>query len=277
MGPNVVGRILRSERGCPCGGILKSGITVAGFRVAELEFPARRRSPRHAHADARLSILLRGYYREHWEAGDSDCAPGATILQPAGAKHSLEFAAIRSRMIAVTISREAAKRLEEFGLRLETPRQINSGLLAAIGHRLSAALGQNDEPRALLVEGLVLELFGELLLSPKPERTAASIRTALALIHDRFRESISLSAIADEVGVSPMHLSRQFRSMTGMTVGSYIRKLRIETACQRLMNSPISLAELAAELGFVDQSHLSHTFKRITGISPAAFRRAHRH
>ena len=56
------------------------------------------------------------------------------------------------------------------------------------------------------------------------------------------------------------------------TVGEYIRKLRIEYACQTMLNPDISLAEIAAIAGFADQSHFGRTFKRLVGIPPAAFR-----
>jgi AraC family transcriptional regulator len=59
-------------------------------------------------------------------------------------------------------------------------------------------------------------------------------------------------------------------------LGDHVRKLRIEFACHRLATSDTPLADIALTAGFSDQSHFSNTFKRYTGMTPAAFRRSAR-
>ena len=96
------------------------------------------------------------------------------------------------------------------------------------------------------------------------------------LLRDRFNEHVSVSTVAREIGVHPIHLARVFRAHFGDSVGAFLRRLRIEWAAARLAASESSLAEIAAGAGFADQSHFTRTFKRHLGVTPGQFRSARR-
>jgi len=91
-------------------------------------------------------------------------------------------------------------------------------------------------------------------------------------VHDRFQESISLAEVAEFAEVHPVSLARAFRKTYHCTVGDYVRRLRIESACQKLSSSDASLVEIALSSGFSEQSHFSRTFKRLTGLTPSEYR-----
>jgi AraC family transcriptional regulator len=78
--------------------------------------------------------------------------------------------------------------------------------------------------------------------------------------------------LAQSVGVHPVTLARAFRRAFGCTVGEYVRSLRIDRATHQLAQTELSLAEIALEAGFSDQSHFSNLFRRHTGFSPFRFR-----
>jgi AraC-like DNA-binding protein len=59
-------------------------------------------------------------------------------------------------------------------------------------------------------------------------------------------------------------------------MGSYVRRLRLDWAARELVRSETSLAGVALEAGFADQSHFTRFFKRHTGLTPQAYRRAMR-
>jgi len=96
---------------------------------------------------------------------------------------------------------------------------------------------------------------------------------ARALLHDRYRENLRLGDIATAVGVHPVHLARVFRLSYGMPVGSYARGLRLTWAAGRLRDSGDSIAQIALEAGFFDQSHFTRAFKQHFGRTPLAYRR----
>jgi AraC-like DNA-binding protein len=82
-----------------------------------------------------------------------------------------------------------------------------------------------------------------------------------------------LPALARELGVSPHHLSRVFHAHTGHTIAQHRLMLRSREALQRIAEGEDSLARLAAELGFADQSHLTRAIRRQTGRTPGQLRR----
>ena len=78
--------------------------------------------------------------------------------------------------------------------------------------------------------------------------------------------------IAKCVGVHPVHLCRAFHDCYGQTIGEFVRELRMRWASQQLALAERSLATVAVEAGFCDQSHFNRTFKRLTGMAPGQYR-----
>jgi AraC family transcriptional regulator len=78
-----------------------------------------------------------------------------------------------------------------------------------------------------------------------------------------------LSAVA---GVHPVHLSRVFRRFQREGIGEYTRRLRVRASCRYLLDHELPLAEISLLTGFADQSHFTREFRRITGLTPRAFR-----
>ncbi|MGI8712487.1 MAG: helix-turn-helix transcriptional regulator [Solirubrobacteraceae bacterium] len=116
---------------------------------------------------------------------------------------------------------------------------------------------------------------------PRPVASArpATQRARQALVND-VRETLvahperSLPELAHQVGVSPHHLSRTFHSLTGHTVSRHRMLLRAREALERIAQGDASMARVAADLGFADQSHLHRVVREQTGRSPSALRRA---
>jgi AraC family transcriptional regulator len=127
------------------------------------------------------------------------------------------------------------------------------------------------------MEGLALELFASVCRHPQPanDRTPpAWLRKVRDLLNDRVAENLGLAEIAREVGVHPAHLARTFRQHFRCTAGDYQRRVRLDRARQLLATSATPLVEIALALGYADQSHFAAAFKRYTGMTPAAFRKA---
>ena len=103
-----------------------------------------------------------------------------------------------------------------------------------------------------------------------------AVRRSIEYINTNIADAIRLRDIAAAVGMSMFHLSRTFRASTGVTLHRYLTQARVERVKTLLLNSDQSLAIIADETGFSDQSHMSKTFKRFTGTTPRLFRRTWR-
>jgi AraC family transcriptional regulator len=84
---------------------------------------------------------------------------------------------------------------------------------------------------------------------------------------------ISLSDMAAEVALSPVHFSRQFKRSVGQTPHQFLLAARV-AAARRLLHGDQSLAEIAYLCGFSHQEHMTRLFRRELGITPGAYRKA---
>ena len=119
------------------------------------------------------------------------------------------------------------------------------------------------------IEGLTLEIIAEASrhLNVKENRSAHWLEQVRDILYDRFAENLSLEAIAQLIGVHPVHLASSFRRRYGCTIGDYRRRLRVEFACREFSKPNSSLAEVALAAGFSNQPHFSRIFKRFRGVT----------
>jgi AraC family transcriptional regulator len=98
------------------------------------------------------------------------------------------------------------------------------------------------------------------------------IQRALDYIHANLGDGIRLEDMASAARMSVFHFSRTFRKATGTGPHRYLLEARVARVEARLRSDAASLATIAEETGFSDQSHMSKVFRRFTGMSPKAFR-----
>jgi two-component system response regulator YesN len=98
------------------------------------------------------------------------------------------------------------------------------------------------------------------------------IQQAVRFINDHYRTDIRLAAAAREAGMSSAHFSRMFKKVMGLSYQDYLNSRRITKAKNLLRTSAQSVTEIAASLGFSDQTGFGRIFKKLTGHTPSAFR-----
>ena len=135
------------------------------------------------------------------------------------------------------------------------------------------AIRSDDEFRLRSAEHTVTALIYRLLAAcaPRPAhpRTAA-IDAAMERLYGDY--TARLNEVADELGISPDAIRKQFRRHFGDSPMHYFTNYRIQRIAGELERSDTPLRVLAEEFGFYDEFHLSRVFKRHLGISPAEYR-----
>ena len=97
-----------------------------------------------------------------------------------------------------------------------------------------------------------------------------AVQQAIDYIEEFFAQGVSLFELAQHSALSPYYFLRVFRTEVGMPPYAYLESVRIRHA-QRLIVSGKSLAEVAIEVGFSSQSHLTRSFKKIIGATPGQY------
>jgi AraC family transcriptional regulator len=86
----------------------------------------------------------------------------------------------------------------------------------------------------------------------------------------------TVSTLARSCGLTRAHFTRRFKLLTGESPHTLVLGSRIEHAKHLLTSGALTIGGVAYEAGFADQSHLSHTFQRLVGMTPARFQAFHR-
>lgn len=147
-------------------------------------------------------------------------------------------------------------------------------------HHVSA----ESNPDRLFVEEAVLSILGDVTalayahagartrVRLRPRGESDLVEAARDVIARRFKENLSLSDIAREVGSSVFHLARVFKARTGFSLHAYRNQLRLRAALERLHRPGLDLIDIALDLGFSSHSHFTETFRRSFGKTPSAIR-----
>lgn len=247
-----------------------------GISVVETHFAADLIIPQHEHVNPFFCFVLDGHGTRSWPTRRGADGPMSLTLFPAGVPHSNCWYGAGGKALHVEFSSVWLQRLGGRTRVLDRADDFARGAPISFMQRLVRECREQDSATPLAVEGLVLELLAACERSTFVASTAGGSHRWLgrveALLHDRFREALTLDEIASDSHVSADHLAREFRKHFGVTVGEYLRRLRIDFACAQLASGRHSLATIAEAAGFADQSHFTRVFRRRMGLTPGAYR-----
>ncbi|MDR1078264.1 MAG: PocR ligand-binding domain-containing protein [Propionibacteriaceae bacterium] len=122
-----------------------------------------------------------------------------------------------------------------------------------------------------MVESMLVLVFdGVRRLRPKRHR---DFQDLLNEIERRRAKAYSLTEAAAFLNISPGHLSKKFKAVTGTSFMSYVMARRMRRAHLMLAHTDLPVVKVAAELGFHQANYFARVFKAETGLSPSEFRR----
>lgn len=169
-------------------------------------------------------------------------------------------------------------------LQLKAVDKQRDPLITDLAGLLSREALNGDSASGLLAESAATQLAVHLVRHyterPLQRRVESStlphraVVRASEFIHDNYARGLRLADIAAAAHLSPFHLLRLFRKSTGKTPHQYLIQVRVNMA-RSLLSAGAgsgSLADVAAAVGFADQSHLTRHFKRVLGLTPKQLR-----
>lgn len=167
---------------------------------------------------------------------------------------------------------------------LSTVGGFHDSLIETIARALLSEMECADQRGALFADAAAAALEAYLLrrysraCDTKPASasrgalSADRLDRALTLIDERLSGELALSELAAAANLSLFHFARAFKAATGQAPHRYILERRVALARNLLTHDEPSLAEIATQCGFASQPHLTHVFKRATGLTPGAYR-----
>ena len=239
----------------------------------------------HDHDDMLVGYTEQGVQRFRCRRSLHTSVPGRAILIEPGALHdghAPEAGGFTYAMLYLpqTWVERATRRLNVPGLQRVDAAFAHtlvddSGLVDAIRQAFLAIYGNEGRlARDQTLDRLVRRLGGHLGDMPMTDSMAmsATIARVRDFLHDHMDGNIGLDELANIAGIDRFRLTRLFQQAFGTSPHAYLVRLRLRAA-RRLLAIGRTPAEVAAEVGFADQSHLGRWFRRAYRMTPAAYRR----
>ena len=176
-------------------------------------------------------------------------------------KDNLESIKPRITELVVIISRAAV----DAGANVKDIFLINENFNSNIDHF------QNLEDLSVWVSNM-LQRFISLTFEFEKVKHADMVYKVIEFIKNNYHRHISLEEIAAISYMSKTYLSTLFKKETGYSISEYINSVRVGRAQSLLLDSELSIVEIARMCGFEDQSYFTKVFRKITGITPKKFR-----
>lgn len=254
---------------------IRSRRRVGDVLLSELCQPRARSVPRHEHELAYVTLILGGDYLEGDRGHLASMKPFTVAFNPAGVTHSTIIGPTGASFFTIEFREDALRALDQ-RLPMDTMLDSGAGPMLWPGLRLYSAFKSHTDPLGL--EACILEVLGALARFDRPESLAPPwFRRVKERLKEEFCEPVRMRDLAREAGVHPVHMARVFRRIERQTPGEYQQRQQVRAACGLLRDLERPLAMIAVECGFSDQSHLTRVFRRMTGSTPARFRKTLNH
>ncbi|GFZ77708.1 putative two-component response regulator [Paenibacillus marchantiophytorum] len=104
-------------------------------------------------------------------------------------------------------------------------------------------------------------------------RIRKEVKLAQKIIVSKLGDPITLTSVADEVGLSSYYLSRLFREETGESFNDYVTRMRMEKAVNLLQNTQLKVYEVAEQVGIPSYRYFSQLFRNWTGVAPTDYKK----
>jgi len=246
----------------------------SAVKVIHVEYTPGCCFARHSESLPFLACTVRGVHWSSNSQGGYTCLPGTVRFLPAGEPHENYFPA-HSRCVLIKLLPPMLARVVDEASLPDGPVQIAHPAAALAARLLRKELHRQDNLSPLTVEELSLELL--LAGNRLPVRSCRSVPAWLRRVHEMLREEsgrrFTLHELGRSVGRHPVQVCRQFHRTFSCTIGEYVRRFRVARAQALLAASELSIVEIALTCGFADQSQLTTTFRRLTGIAPGRYRK----
>lgn len=235
--------------------------------------------PRHTHEVAHFVFVMGGLYLTTARNAPPVCTGPAVVYNPPDTSHRDRFerssGRIRGRFLSISVKRALFADGPESVALERDPYCLSTPAAIAFANQIKEVLRARPRNAPARIASLTVELLAT-AADVDGGRVAAGprwLRTAREMIRDRCSGPLTMSDVAEACGVHPVHLARVFRREIGCSPSAYLRLSRLERSAALLEDGGRSLAEVALDSGFADQSHFTKAFTRHYALPPGRYQR----
>jgi len=239
----------------------------------------------HYHIDYHIGLVVEGVQRQKFQGNTVLLGPGRVSIMPPGEIHDgighekneyrLKTFRISPDLIAEYFSDIYDTEGDPFfaGAMLENSRIATQLLQLFQGIQSSNSLSSIAVEESWI--GLLEPLLSQLCkISPNGSKGGlAPLHRNLIreYCHENLSDKIVLDQLAQLCGLSRYQFLRRFEKTAGVTPHAWLTRLRLENACKLMRHTDDSIARIAADVGFYDQSHFNRAFRQAYGVPPSCY------
>jgi AraC-like DNA-binding protein len=255
-----------------------------GLVLSEARFSHFQFDP-HYHLDFHIGLVTQGAQRQHCRGDTVLLTPGRIALMPPGeihdggapGGHAYTLQTFRlSPALLRGLTEELAGCSREPCLAASV---LDDGPLASDLLRVHTAMQSSAQALPLSVQSQWLLLLARVFertggFAPQPVAGALAPlqrRRIEDYCRARLSEKITLDQLAALCGLGRFQFLRGFKHTVGVTPHAWLLRLRLEQACALLNTGALSIAQVAHEVGFYDQSHFNRAFRHAFGVAPSRY------
>jgi AraC family transcriptional regulator len=243
----------------------------AGITLAETHYTTDTLVPNHRHEFPGFFMPLRGAFELICGSNRSRIWSGRASYHNPEDVRSFRVLSQSARGFNVEVRDGWAEAFAASPGRVTLPGSRIPMILAQLHRELRV----QDAASTLAVQGLVLQATAELT---REKRTNFSepplwLKQAARFLTDNVGDRIDMTQLTAVAGIGARDVMKGFKKFFNRTPAEYLRCRRIATARQRLAETREPIARVASEVGFYDQAHFCHEFKKATGCSPREYRK----
>ncbi|MCY1531694.1 HTH-type transcriptional activator RhaS [compost metagenome] len=225
----------------------------------------------HSHQNNHLAFVLNGGSREEHKSGfEFEELPGQLTFYRNNDLHRSINTKPQTKIINVEIENSFINQYE-IDIRTLNPQTLNTPNAKFSFLKLYKEAGNLDNSSVAGIHLLLLNI-----LSCTDQKNVVKpiwLLKLIELLNDCWCENLSLIEISKIINVHPVTISKYFPRYFRLTLGEYIRNIRLEKAIVLVKTTNLSLTEITHKCAFYDQSHFIRHFKNATGFLPNELRK----
>jgi AraC family transcriptional regulator len=232
------------------------------MHLRERVYPPGIRQRRHSHDYHNVTLITEGQIDESSERGEYRGGPSSVVLKGAGCEHETRIGGRGARTLTIEFDSSAWPITADTWWWSEDIDVVRSGLA------LQRAFRRGED-----LTRISANFVATVVESSREREMPPWIAGIKATLDANFHDPICFEALAREIGLHPVYVSRAFRRHVGTSMTDYVRALRLREARHLLAGSRWNIAAIAGQSGFSDSSHLCRTFSDLLEMTPKTYRR----
>lgn len=221
--------------------------------------------PAHSHGTAQLSTLLCGQSVEQIASSTVENHHGVAEFKPMDCYHANTIGTEGALLLSINLDDKSEGFTAEFGKvgwHLSDITQAD-----ATWRFLRDVMFRPKENTTVDLEEVILGLLSGARPYQGKVKTAPNwLKLAVQALHD---DTLSIGAIASNIGVHRVHLSRVFQAHFGISVSHYRQKILLQRSLSALFHHNQNLVQSSCDSGFSDQSHFTRVLKQHFSVTPS--------